>query len=418
MQAFEHPVHEIMRALLSTYKNAFSGISRENWLLSLVMLINRAGTMVVPFMSIYVTQVMGRNLADAGLIITLFGCGAVMGSVAGGYLTDLFGFRPVQVISSFITGVMFILFGRLHDFTSVCMISVLIGCVSEAFRPANFTAIASYAEARNITQSYSLNRLAVNIGFGLGSTIGGILAAIDFRLLFWTEGIVYILVSLLIIILLPGRENKKSRRQHTRQKTKDASPYRDTLFMKFIFLATIYITSFYLVFRLVPVYWKEVKGIPENHIGFILGLNGIIIALFEMLLIKHLDKKNKRAFFMSLGIAFAAFSFIFLLIPVSSAATAFLTIIFFTIGEMLALPFMNTFIIERASRENRGRYASVFSLCWATAQITGPAGGAFIAERTSYQVLWAILIVCCTLSSVGLHLLFKKHRHVLSPANG
>jgi len=38
---------------LRTYRNAYTGLSRSTWLLSLIMLINRSGTMVVPFMTLY-----------------------------------------------------------------------------------------------------------------------------------------------------------------------------------------------------------------------------------------------------------------------------------------------------------------------------------------------------------------------------
>lgn len=403
----------MFKTVALTYKNAFSNLSRENWLLSLVMLINRSGTMVVPFMSIYVTQVLGRSIADAGLIITFFGVGAVLGSLAGGYLTDKIGFRPVQIIASLLTGIMFLLFGRVNDFTLVCIISVIIGCVSEAFRPANFTAIASYSNKHNIAQSYSLNRLAVNIGFGLGSTVGGILASINFHLLFWVEGIVYMIVSLLIVLLLPKQKIKKIKLKNKSPEHRLRSPYKDKLFLKFIFFITIYVTCFYLVFRLVPIYWKEYKGIPENHIGFILGLNGIIIAIFEMILIKHLEKKKKDIFFIAAGIVFAAFSFLFLIVPFSSVWAAVLMIIFFTLGEMLSLPFINTFVVGRANEENRGRYASAFSLSWATAQIIGPAGGAFIAQKINYHFLWTLLIILCLISSLGIQFIFKKEKVIL-----
>jgi MFS family permease len=139
-----------------------------------------------------------------------------------------------------------------------------------------------------------------------------------------------------------------------------------------------------------------------------LGLNGIIIAIFEMILVKHLEKKKKDTFFIALGIVFAAFSFSFLLVPFASVWSAILMIIFFTMGEMLSLPFVNTFIVGRANEENRGRYASAFSLSWATAQIIGPAGGAFIADKINYHFLWTLLIVLCLISSLGIRFILGK----------
>lgn len=40
-------------SLATTYRDAFQGLNRETWLLSLVIFINRCGTMAIPFMSKY-----------------------------------------------------------------------------------------------------------------------------------------------------------------------------------------------------------------------------------------------------------------------------------------------------------------------------------------------------------------------------
>lgn len=395
--------------VVNAYKNAFSGLSKENWLLSLVMLINRSGTMAVVFMSIYVTHILHRSIADAGLIITLFGVGAVAGSASGGYLTDKIGFRPVQIITSLVAGLLFIAFGLITNFYMLCVIAVLAGCITDAFRPANFTAIAAYSAPENLTKSYSLNRLAVNIGWGLGSTVGGILAAIDYHLLFWVEGIIYIIVGILIFILLPPQ---KTDVQHTGSEKKELrlmSPWKDIFFLKFLLMVLVYITCFFLVFRLLPLFWKEVQHIGEARIGFILGLNGIIIALFEMVMVQHLQRRKTLAYYIVAGILVTAAGFGLLLIPgITPMVVAFLIIILLTAGEMLTLPFINTIVIQRANEHNRGRYAAAYALTWSVAQIIGPAGGAFIAEKNSYNVLWIVLILLCLGAAVGVREIFRK----------
>jgi MFS family permease len=399
----------MMLRIVNAYKNAFSGLSRENWLLSLVMLINRSGTMAVVFMSIYVTHILQRSIADAGLIITLFGVGAVAGSASGGYLTDKIGFRPVQIITSVIGGVLFILFGLVTNFYLLCGIAVLAGCITDAFRPANFTAIAAYSAPENLTKSYSLNRLAVNIGWGLGSTVGGILAAINYHLLFWVEGIIYILVGILIFLLLPAPKAVLNVNKPDKKELRRMSPWKDLFYMKFLFMVTVYITCFFLVFRLLPLYWKEIQHIGEARIGFILGLNGIIIALFEMVMVQYFQRRKSQAYYIIAGMLVTAVGFVLLLVPgVSPLVLAVLTIILLTVGEMLTLPFINTIIIQRANEHNRGRYAAAYALTWSVAQIIGPAGGAFIADKSSYSVLWVVLIVFCGAAAMGVKRIFEK----------
>ena len=74
--------------LTATYVDAFQGLPREVWWLSLALLVNRAGTMVLPFLSLYLTQQIGMQASDAGKLVALFGVGSVTGSAIGGWLSD------------------------------------------------------------------------------------------------------------------------------------------------------------------------------------------------------------------------------------------------------------------------------------------------------------------------------------------
>src|SRR4051812_44918889 len=124
------------------YKDAYRGLSRNTWYLSLVMLINRSGTMVIPFMTIYCTQSLGFSITQAGFVMGLFGFGAIAGAVIGGRITDRFGFYPQQVASLFLGGIMFIVTGYQHTYLSLCISTFILSVCNESFRPANATAIA------------------------------------------------------------------------------------------------------------------------------------------------------------------------------------------------------------------------------------------------------------------------------------
>lgn len=378
----------MFKKVANTYRDSFTGLSRETWLLSVVMLINRASTIAVPFMSMYITQSMHRSLTDAGLIITLFGVGSVLGSASGGYFIDKLGFRPVQIFTSLVGGVLFMVFGHINHFPTLCVMTVVLSFVAEAFRPANFTAIATYSTPEKLTRSYSLNRLATNIGWGLGISFAGVLAAINYHLLFWVEGGTYILVSILITLLLPKAKQIAKPVHNQSAPVLSSSPWRDPFLLRFIVCVIVYTTCCMLMFRLVPVYWKEVLKIPEWMIGIFLGLNGIIIALFEMVLVRRWENKRPNMHYIILGALATACGYLFLITPgISPLLIATGTVILITVGEMLAFPFINTVIMSRASEHNRGQYAASYALSWSVAQIGGPGGGALIAQHWGFKTL-------------------------------
>ncbi|MCZ4245015.1 MFS transporter [Pedobacter punctiformis] len=400
----------MFKLILNTYKESFSGLSRETWLLSVVMLLNRCGSMAVPFMGLYVTQSLHRSEMDAGLIIALFGVGSILGSAAGGKLTDVIGFRPVQILSSVISGVLFILFSTISHFSTLCVLAVVISFFSEAFRPANFAAIANYAKEGTTTRSYSLNRLAVNMGFSAGITLGGLIASINYQLLFIVEGVVSILVGVSILLLLPKVKDFIKQAKENRSKLIITKPWQDIFYVQFILLTTIFITCAFLMFRVVPIFFKEQWHINEFAIGIIIGLNGGLIALFEMIMINKIEKKRPPIFFIIVGAIFFGSSYIFLSIPlIFHLGIAILAIITFTIGEMFSLPFINTLVISRSNQHNRGLYAASYTLSWSFAQVVGPLAGFYIAKQFGYNWLWGGLAALLFLCAYGYYLLNKRH---------
>src|SRR6478609_7039436 len=132
---------------INLYKNSYSGLSRSTWWLSLVMLVNRSGTMVVPFMTMYMTQELGVGIGKAGFVMSLFGAGAIIGALAGGNITDKIGYYYVQLFTLLGGGVMFIVLGQMKTYGAICVTAFFLSMVNEAFRPANAVAIAHYSSA-------------------------------------------------------------------------------------------------------------------------------------------------------------------------------------------------------------------------------------------------------------------------------
>ena len=52
----------MIRGIARTYRAAYSGLPRDLWLLSLVLLVNRAGGMVLPFIALYLTRERGLSI--------------------------------------------------------------------------------------------------------------------------------------------------------------------------------------------------------------------------------------------------------------------------------------------------------------------------------------------------------------------
>ena len=391
---------------VSLYKTAYGGLSRDTWLLSTVMLVNRSGTMVIPFMTIYLTQPsMGYSIGQAGIVMGLFGAGAICGGFIGGRMTDKFGFHPVQLIALTGGGILFITLGMMKSFPLICIFTFLLSVVNDAFRPANSTAIAHYSKEENRTRSYSLNRLAINLGWAIGGALGGILASINYHLLFWVDGLTNIAAAILLRYFLTpspesGIQNKKSTEQNT-----PASAFKDRVYLAFIFLTILFATCFYQSFTTLPVYYKQSLHMNEFYIGLLMALNGIIIVFIEMILIFQLEGKKENLFYIRNGTLLIAIAFTMLNVFSSSIIIVVVSMILLTFGEILSMPFMNSFWISRTVSANRGQYAGLYTIAWSTAQVIGPTAGAQVVEHYSFRVLWWLIGSLSVVTALGFRLL-------------
>jgi len=393
---------------IQLYKKAYSGLSRNSWYLCLVMFINRSGTMVIPFMTIYCRHELHFSISQATMVMAAFGLGSILGAFIGGRITDKLGFYYVQVMALLIGGVLFMVLGYQQTFISVSLGAFVLSICNEAFRPANSTAVAYYSSGENLTRSNSLNRLAVNLGWAFGGLLGGTLAGINYHLLFWVDGSTNILAALLLLKLIPASKVMKQIRKSIAT-GKTTSPYQDGIYLAFILCAIIFATCFFHLFTMQPLYYKGPWHFNEFFIGLLMGINGLLIVIFEMVLIHNLENKRHPLNYICVGSLVIGAGFVLLNFLPASPFSALVVLVFITVGEMLAMPFMNSFWIMRTNPGNRGQYAAIYTIAWSIAQIISPLIGGQVVTYSGYYALWWLTGAMCLGASLGFMMLYRKN---------
>ena len=395
-----------MKRIAALYKASYSGLSPASWWLSVVMLINRSGTMVVPFMTLYLTQSLHYSISKAGIVMGIFGAGAICGGFIGGRLADRFGFYAVQLITLSCGGVLFIVLGQMRTFPMICLFTFLLALVNESFRPANSVAIAHYSKEENRTRSFSLNRLAINLGWALGGSLGGFIAAHNYNLLFVIDGFTNIGAAILLrIFLAPAKQSKADK--PARIKAPRFQAFRDTRYMVFTLLVLLFAFVFFQLFTTIPVYYRQSLHLSEEIIGATMAGNGILIALFEMVLVFRLEGRRHPLQLIPIGTLLVALSFVVFNLMPGALGVAIVSMILVTAGEMLSMPFMNTYWLSRSNDTNRGQYAGMYTVAWATAQVIGPVSGAAFADKFGFAALWWAIGGVATLCALGYWLLHR-----------
>jgi predicted MFS family arabinose efflux permease len=315
----------------------------------------------------------------------------------------------VQLIALFGGGIMFMILGQMDSYLTICICIFFTSMINESFRPANSTAIAFYSTPENRTQSFSLIRLAINLGWGIGSALAGILASLSYHLLFWVDGFTNIAAGIALLLILPKVTLSQ---QHTGSHTntaKSKGPLQDKTFMIFILFMLLFATCFFQLFTTVPLYFKEGLHLNEFWIGIIMAMNGIVIAVFEMVIVFKLEGSKPYLKLMMYGTLLLALSYFMLNIPLASGfILASAVILMVTIAEIVAMPFMNSYYIARTTTANRGRYAAIYTMAWSSAQVVGSLSGTQIAHSLGYTYLWWILGFICIITAYGFNSLHQR----------
>ena len=401
-----------MKTIVRFYIDSYRGLSPAAWLLALVMLINRTGAMVIPFLGIYMSSELLFSITQIGMVLGCYGLGSVCGSWLGGWLTDRLGNFKVQTWSLILVIPLFIILPNFKNFEEMALMIFMLSLVSDTFRPANSVSVARYAKPENITKAYSLNRLAIHLGCSIGPAMGGFLAKFSYNWIFYGNAIAAGCAALVFIYFF---RNRKPQNQNIQVKAKEnegkksdkKNAYTDKLFIIFNILCCLFSMSFFQLLGTLPLFYKDIYGLQPDQIGLILGFSGFVIVLFEMVLVHAVENRFSIPQILSFGTALVGISYLILNINFG-IAWLFFSIFILSTGEMLTLPFMATVSINRSTQETQGAYMGFNSLAFATATIFSPYLGTYTVEKFGYDTLWTLtgIILICT--GIGFYWIINK----------
>lgn len=402
-----------MMPIIQIFRNAYSGFTKPAWMLAVMVLINRSGAMVMPFLAVYVTEVLHFNLSQAGLILSIYGLGAICASFLGGWLTDKYGHFSIQFISQIAGGCLFFFIPQLQQFEHVAAGVFLLSLVNDSLRPANAAAVAQYATSETMTRAFSLNRMSVNIGFIMCTALGGVLAAFSFKWLFIANGVTGILAGIFFFWYFLGRKSEqpapiqKHQAEQLLQTAAASSPYKDITFVLFVLLCCCFATMFYQLFSTLPLYYKQAHQLSEEHIGFLMSFNGLIVLAVEMVLIYVLAKFVNKAIMIIAGVLLLGLSFV-LFNVVQHNSVLIIAMLLFSLSEILAMPLMSTITAERSCTQNRGAYMGLFNIAYTAPLVVAPYLGTTVASIYGFSTLWWATGILAVITAGGLYVVIQQ----------
>ncbi len=384
---------------------SLGGLDRAVWVLCATTLINRMGTMVLPFLVLYLSRGLHLSPARAGLALTVYGVGALVMGPFAGRLCDRVGALGIMAASLFLSGAALLLFPLVRGYGPVLAATFLWALVNEAYRPAAMAILAGLAAPGQRKAVFALNRLAVNLGMSVGPALGGFLAMVDFRWLFWVDGATSLLAFGFLWLMTPRHQTAAGGGAALPEDEGGGAPSGRALangpFLFFLAAIVPTVIVFFQIDAAFPLHLVKDLHMPEAVYGLFFTVNTVLIIFLEVPLNAAMARWSHRRS-LTLGALLTGAGFGALALAGGYWSVG-MTVVIWTFGEMILFPGSAAAVADWAPPDRRGEYMGLYAMTFSLCFTAGPWLGTLVLEKLGSRPLWGLclLLGCCTAAMVG-----------------
>ena len=359
--------------------------------LLLGIVLNRVATFIVPFLTLALTRDRGLTDAEAGLVFLAYGAGSVASLLVGGLLTDALGRRRTMLLSLLGAGTLAAGLGFARDTRLFVATLLLYGFIGDLYRPAVHSVMADLLPSERRAEGTAALRTAVNVGWAVGLSLGGLLADLGPKVLFLADGLTTIAFGFVVMAGVPETRRGGAAAEPLRPGDLPRALARDPV-LRGVVLCTVawslYMVCFMTVFPLTVEQWA---GYPPVVYGLTLGLNGLLVALLQIPVsgrVARFRRLRTAALGMALGAlavaalpAFRRWEWFFVVMTVA------------TLAEMLFVPLTTAFLSDWAPPEVRGTYLGLHQAAFSLAFALSPVVMLPLRRAVGDGWFWPLLLL-------------------------
>lgn len=384
------------------------GLSRDLWVIYSATLINRSGTMVLPFLALYLTTQLHQNASTAGLILTFYGVGALFTAPFMGKLSDKIGSLTIMKLSLFLSGVTLFFYPLIKGYTALLIATLLWSIINEAFRPAVLSLISYLAPTDKRRTAFAMNRLVINLGMSIGPVAAGFLAQINFSIIFYVDAATSILAAIFLTFYPIKHKIDKDEIEKEVEKLQShkGTVLKDIRFIIFLLAITPATMILFQHIGALPLYLVKDLQFKTSTFGMLTAVNTVLIIFMEVPLNSVMttwsEKKSLALGALLIGTGFGLTAFVSNVIPL------IITIIIWTFGEMIFFPTSSTFAAEISPPNRRGEYMGYFQMSFSLAFAIGPWLGTLVYDNFGGKEVWFAAFFVSIISAIALLLIPAK----------
>ncbi|MFF9849056.1 MFS transporter [Streptomyces litmocidini] len=361
----------------------FKGLPSAVWTIFAGTIVNRLGYLVTPFLVFFLAS-RGVTGGDISYVLGALGAGNLIGPAVGGILADRIGRRPTMLIgligAAAAQGALFLAPGVWTMAGSALLISAAGSTVS----PAAYTLLADAVDSERRQRAYALFGWGVNIGTAVAGVLGGYLAAQGYWLLFAVDA-----GSMLVYAAVVAIRLREPQRSAPTERAKDGIGYgvvlRDRLALLLLPLFGVQLFVYSLTEVALPLAVRD-SGLSPAVYGAMAAVNAIMVVALQpfatawLARLPQLAVQSAGSALIAVGVALTGLA--------DSLAGYTLSVIVWSLGEVVVAGIAAGIFANLAPAHARGRYQGAFSWTWGVARFGALTLGVTAYTTLGPAVLW------------------------------
>lgn len=390
--------------MIANLRKTYHDFPKDFWSVMFGMFIdNIGGSLLFPFLTLYVTQRFGVSLIDIGWIHVVSTLVNIVGTSVGGALADKFGRKTISLIGLFGSALITIPLGLTGNWGVFIIFNLLTSFMGHFASPAFQALIADLLPSEKRSQGYSAMYVIGNLAAAIGPMMGGLLASQSFLLLFIVDCILSVGTGIFLMFKMPEtqpEEAKAVKKQNLRETFAGyGAVMRDRVFVTLVALIVMTMMVYMNYNTTLSVYLNRLHGITAQQFGYLLTLNASMIVLFQFT-VTRLTAKFKRSVMMFIGTMLYAIGFSMVGFG-NTYAHFILAFAIVTTGELISSPLYQTIAAEFAPIDMRGRYMAFLNISYSFAAAVGPLVAGYVMESSHPQWVWYGGGMLCVIAAFG-----------------
>src|SRR3954451_9426418 len=360
--------------------------------------------------AVFFTQIVGLTAAQVGLGLTIAGAASFVAAWPMGRLVDRVGPKRCWAVSAVGQAALFTLWPFIDGFGGYVAMAVVMEVVGSLGGAAHGAYTIDVLPPEERVQSRAYMYSALNVGFTLGSLLGGIALAFHsnhvLHALPWFTAVVF-LVNAAAIGRLPRASHDERTPEDRKVKVPGPGPLRNPGWMLSTFFIGVFWTNQVLLNVVIPLWLVQETDAPRVLLAFLFGTNTVMCIFLPMVAARGVEDVPTALKAVRVSSTFFVLSCLITLATHDTVGWVTIALVWLghvtvTAAELYLSAPSWSFEAELMDPRQRGAYQGAAELSSTLGRVWAPAVYTFLAMNQG-AIGWLVIAGIIVAATIGVH---------------